>query len=270
MLLVIDIGNSTIKAAGFRAPDAPAWVHRAATRREMTADDLEILLVGLLSLAGHSFDEVSGVAAVSVVPQLTEALEAVGRRRLGTRPLVLATTANLPLPVRVDHPDEVGTDRLVDAYAAHRLHGGPLVVADVGTAVTVDAVGRDGAFLGGAIAAGPALALRALAEHTAKLPRVPMSPPVRAIGRNTGDALQAGAVLGWEDLVRGLVARVRSELAELEGMAESEVRSVLTGGFAGGPWAGSIGADVVDAHLTLKGLAHFYSDVIGPLVDRTP
>ena len=263
VLLAVDIGNSTIKAACFCAAETPSSVRAAATRRAMTADELDLLLAGLLSLDGASFVDLSGIAAVSVVPQLTDALETVARRRLGGRPLLLATSANLPLPIRVDHPHDVGADRLLDAYAAHRLYGGALVVADVGTAVTVDAVGSDGAFLGGAIAAGPALGLRALADHTAKLPHVLLAAPPRAIGRDTVSALQSGAVFGWRDLVSGLVTRVRAELAELEGVEPSRVRTVMTGGFAAGPWARAIGVDIVDEHLTLKGLAHFAADVIG-------
>jgi type III pantothenate kinase len=155
----------------------------------------------------------------------------------------------------------------VNAYAAHRLHGGPLVVADVGTAITVDAVGHDGGFLGGAIAAGPALALRALADHTAKLPRVTMTVPPRAIGRDTVSALKSGAAFGWRDLVGGLIDRVRAEVADLEGIATGRVQTVLTGGFSASAWAKALGADVVDEHLTLKGLAHFYAEVVGAPVE---
>ena len=269
VLLAGDIGNSTIKAACFRASDAPSSVRTATTHRAMTADELDLLLAGLLALDGITFAVLSGIAAVSVVPDLTDALEAVAQRRFHGRPLLLATSANLPLPIRVDHPHEVGADRLMDAYAAHRLYGGALVVADVGTAVTIDAVGSDGAFLGGAIAAGPALGLRALADHTAKLPHVPLAAPPRAIGRDTVTALQSGAVFGWRDLVAGLVERVRAELAEHEGVEPARIRTVMTGGFAAGPWARAIGVDIVDEHLTLKGLAHFAADVNGAPADVT-
>jgi type III pantothenate kinase len=262
VLLAIDIGNSTLKAAAFRSAAAPTWVHSAATHREMTADELEIQLRDLLSLGGQGFADVTGIAVASVVPQLADALEAVGRR-LSSRPVLVASAANLPLPIRLDHPDGVGTDRLVDAYAAHRLFGGPLVVVDVGTAITVDAVGGDGAFLGGAIAAGPALALRALAEHTARLPRVPLVRPARVIGRDTASALQAGATFGWQDLVNGLIRRVRAELAAIEGLDPARIRTVLTGGHASGAVGDGLDVDIVDEQLTLKGLALFYGDVVG-------
>jgi len=263
VLLAIDIGNTTIKVGSFESPDEPAWVQSAATRRGMTSDELGFLLQDVLSAEGRAFRDVAGIAAVSVVPDLTDALEALGLRRFESRGLLVATSANLPLPIRVDHAHEVGADRLVDGYAAHRLHGGPLVVADVGTAITVDAIGSDGAFLGGAIAAGPALGLRALADHTAKLPRVTLAAPPRAIGRDTASALQSGAAFGWQDLVNGLIGRVQSELAALEGVDAATIRTVATGGFSASPWMRGIHADIVDRHLTLRGLAMFYGEVVG-------
>ena len=162
VLLVVDVGNSDLTLCGVH-DGALGAVRRATTERGATADELELLLDGLLRLDGHRLDEVSAIALASVVPTLT----ALGRVADGLLiPLRVAEAGHLPLPVRVDRPLEVGADRLVNALAAHRLHGSPSVVADVGTAITVDAVAADGAFLGGAIAAGPEL--RALAGSTAK------------------------------------------------------------------------------------------------------
>src|SRR4029077_19744296 len=128
------------------------------------------------------------------------------------RPLLLAGAGNLPLAVRVDRPAEVGSDRLVNALAAPRLFPGPAVVADFGTATTFDAIGPDGAFLGGAIAPGLELGLDALAARTAKLPRIELGIPDHAIGRDTVAAIQAGAILGYQLLATGLLARIRREL----------------------------------------------------------
>ena len=86
-----------------------------------------------------------------------------------------------------------------------RLYGTPAVVVDLGTATTFDCVARDGAFVGGAIAPGVELGLDALAARTAKLPRVELRTPDRAIGRDTASAIQSGAVLGYQALVAGLL-----------------------------------------------------------------
>ncbi len=181
-----------------------------------TPDELELLIEGLLGLDTLELRGVASIACASVVPSLTAALESVAvRRDLG---LVLATAGHVPLPIRVERPDEVGADRLVNALAAGRLYGTPAVVVDLGTASTFDAVAADGAFVGGAIAPGLEVGLDALAARTAKLPRIELRKPDRAIARDTVGALQAGAILGYQALVSGLLGRVRRELADTAGI----------------------------------------------------
>ena len=161
--------------------------------------------------------DVDAIALASVVPALTAALEAVAERR--DRPLIVAGPGTMPLAIRVDRPADVGADRLVNALAAARLHGTPAVVVDFGTATTLDCVAADGAYVGGAIAPGLELGLEALAARTAKLPRIELRAPDRAIGRDTVSAMQAGTVFGYQALAAGLLDRVRRELADANGVA---------------------------------------------------
>ena len=170
----------------------------------------------------------------------------------------------MPLAVRVDRPNEVGADRLVNALAAARLHGTPAVVVDFGTATTFDCVAADGAYVGGAIAPGLELGLEALAARTAKLPRIELRAPDRAIGRDTVSAMQSGTVLGYQALAAGLLSRIRAELAEANDVAPAEVRAILTGGLSAAPWAEALeGIDAIDPDLTLKGLAILHAEVGG-------
>src|SRR5262249_47431660 len=227
---------------------------RAATAARSTADDLEALLEGLLHLDDAAIADVSAIACASVVPSLTAALERLAARR--ERPLLLAGAGTVPLPVRVDRAAGVGADRLVNALAAGRLYGTPAIVADFGTATTFDCVATDGAYVGGAIAPGLELGIEALASRTAKLPRIELRAPDRAIGRDTVTAMQSGTVFGYQALATGLLARVRAELAEAAGVRPDDVRAILTGGLSAAPWARAIeGVDVIDPDLTLKGLA---------------
>ena len=139
MLLAVDVGNSNVTIGSFRNGSLVA-VRRAATPRGGTADELELLVEGLLHLDDAAFADVSAVVVASVVPAVTAALEAVTARR--DRPLLLAGAGTVPLPIRVDRPGEVGADRLVNALAASRLYGTPAVVVDLGTATTFDCVAR--------------------------------------------------------------------------------------------------------------------------------
>jgi type III pantothenate kinase len=261
MLLAVDIGNSNVTIGRFRNGGLVA-TRRARTRPGASADELELLLDGLLRLDDAAFADISAVVAASVVPSLTDALERVAASR--DRPLLVAEAGTIPIPIRVDRPSDVGADRLVNAYAAGRLHGRPAVVVDAGTATTFDCLSPDGAFVGGAIAPGLSLGVEALAAKTARLPRVELRAPERAIGRDTVAAIQSGAVLGYQALVNGLLARIRRELADQAGLDPSAIRTVLTGGLSRAPWVGSlVGIDIVDPDLTLRGLAMLHAEVTG-------
>jgi type III pantothenate kinase len=261
MLLALDIGNTNITIGLFRA-GALLATRRAATDGRATTDEVELLLDGLLRLDGIALADLDAIALASVVPSLSSAIEAIAVRR--DRPLLIAGAGTVPLAVRVDRPDEVGADRLVNALAVARLHGTPAVVVDCGTATTFDCVAADGAYVGGAIAPGLALGLEALAGRTAKLPRIELRAPDRAIGRDTVSAMQSGAVLGYQALVTGLLARVRAELADANDVAPADVRAILTGGLSAAPWARALeGIDAIDPDLTLKGLAILHAEVGG-------
>ncbi|TMG25490.1 MAG: type III pantothenate kinase [Chloroflexi bacterium] len=261
MLLAVDIGNTNV-TTGLVQGGTLLAARRAATQPLATADELELLLDGLLRLDASNLGEITALSCASVVPDLTAGIEAIAGRR-GV-PLLVASAGTVPLPVRVERPAEVGADRLVNALAAARLYGTPAVVVDFGTATTFDCVASDGAYIGGAIAPGLELGLEALAAHTAKLPRIELRSPDRAIGRDTVTAMQSGTIFGYQALASGLLARTRQELADSAGIEPSAVHAILTGGLSAAPWARGVdGVDAIDPELTLRGLAIFHAEVTG-------
>ena len=261
MLLAIDIGNTNI-TIGLLRNGVLVATRRAATMPRATADEIEVLLDGLLHLDDGSFGDVDAIACASVVPALTAHVESIAARR--ERPLTMALAGTVPLAIRTERPGEVGADRLVNALAAGRLYGTPAVVVDFGTATTFDCVAADGAYVGGAIAPGLELGLEALAARTAKLPRVELRAPDRAIGRDTVSAMQSGTVFGYQSLVAGLLARIRQELADQASVTPADVKAISTGGLSAAPWAGDLdGIDAIDPDLTLKGLAIVHAEVAG-------
>jgi len=261
MLLAIDIGNSNV-TIGLIRDGALVATRRAATHAGAATDELELQLDGLLRLDESGLADVSAICLASVVPDLTAGMEDLAARR--RIPILVASAGTIPMAVRVDRPAEVGPDRLVNALAAHRLYGAPAVIVDFGTATTFDAVGPDGAFVGGAIAPGLMLGGDALAARTASLPRVELRAPDRAIGRDTVSAMQAGIVLGYQALTAGLLSRIRAELAAPAGLAPRDVRAIATGGLSQAAWIrGLEGLDAVDPDLTLRGLAILHAEVTG-------
>jgi type III pantothenate kinase len=211
--------------------------------------------------------DVTAVSLASVVPALTGVATLMGERR-GV-PLLIAGSGNMPMPIRVQRPTEVGADRLVNVVAVARLYGTPAIVVDFGTATNFDCISRDGAYVGGAIAPGLELGLEALASRTARLPRIELLEPAKAIGTDTVSAMQSGVILGYRALTVGLLERIRIELARAEKVDPTNIQVVLTGGLSAAPWARALpGVDAIDPELTLKGLAILWALASGePTVD---
>jgi type III pantothenate kinase len=155
------------------------------------------------------------------------------------------------MPIRIDNPKEVGADRICNAVGAYEEHGGPLVIIDLGTATTFDAVSAEGEYLGGAIAPGLAISANALVSMTAQLKRVEFATPHRLIGKSTAEAIQSGVVAGYACLIEGMVERFRKELG-------GGATTVMTGGLAEAMAENLSCVDVLDPWLVLKGLRLIY------------
>ncbi len=211
MFLAIDIGNTNLTLGLYRGDTlAAAW--RLATANERMPDEYGLQLLGLLQHAGFTPAELTGSALASVVPPLTGTVLTACKKYLGLRPLVVDAGVKTGVRIRYEDPKAVGADRVVDAAAVQRLYGGPACIIDFGTGTTFDAISSEGEYLGGAIAPGIGIAAEALFLRTAKLPRVDLTRPPTAIGRNTVHSLQSGVIFGYVGLVEGMVARFRAEL----------------------------------------------------------
>jgi len=251
MLLTLDIGNTNISAGLFDGANLKqTW--RFATRRDATGDELGALLHSALTARGVSFSSIEGLAICSVVPSLVSPARFFGREYLRVEPLEVGRDHDFGLKNGYDDPAAVGADRLVNGVAARELaKGRAVVVADFGTATTVDAVSSDGTYLGGAIAPGIGISSDALFRAAAKLPRVELLAPPSALATNTTHSVQAGLVFGYAGLTKELVARVSSEVEAREGSAPVVV---ATGGLAEliAPLVPQI--ERVEGDLTLQGL----------------
>jgi len=250
MLLCIDIGNTNITLGLYQGETlGPRW--RLATDHDRMPDEFALQMLGLLQMAGLSAKDVDGAAVASVVPPLTGKWVDVCRTSLGCEPLVVDAGVRTGVRVRYDDPKAVGADRIVDAAAAFRMYGGPLIIIDFGTGTTFDAISAEGDYLGGAIAPGIGIAAEALFSRAAKLTRVEISRPPTAIGRNTTHSIQSGLLFGYVGLVEGMVARFRSEL-------EGQTKVVGTGGLAELIARETPVIEILAPWLTLDGLRMIY------------
>lgn len=250
MLLCFDIGNTNIKIGVFEGDRLRSrW--RISTDGSRLADEYAMLIVDLFASEGLTLKDITGCAISSVAPALTDTFSEISTRYLHISPLIAGPQARTGMAIHTDYPAEVGPDLVMNAIAAQWLHGTPAVVIGFGTATTFVAVSKDGNFEGVAIAPGVITAGDSLFRATATLPRVALTRPPVAIGKNTIHSLQAGLVFGFAGLVENLVARIQAELG-------GDVKVIATGGLAGLIAPETDVIDFVEPDLTLIGLRLFW------------
>lgn len=222
MLLTIDVGNTNTVLGLFDDERLhKSW--RIKTDARSTADELDVTVRALL----EGQPPVTGVSLCSTVPAVLREMRMMLQGTFAGVPHVIVEPGvRTGVPVLTDNPKEVGSDRIVNTLAAFALFGGPCIVVDFGTSTNLDVVSAKGEFLGGALAPGVEISIEALAQRAAQLRKVELTRPRAAIGKNTVEALQSGALYGFAGQVDGLVTRIIAELA-------GEVTAVVaTGGLA--------------------------------------
>lgn len=254
MLLTIDVGN-TNAVIGLFDGDTLCGQWRASSAYKRTADEWYVLLQQFLAQQTQALETTDGVVIGSVVPATTAALvQACELAKVN--PLVVNPATQAGMPVLLDEPRELGADRLANAVAAFSIYGGPVIVVDMGTATAFDVVSAKGEFVGGVILPGLEISLDALFQRTAALKRVPLTPPSRAVGTNTVDAIRSGATYGFAAQVDGLCERIETELGPC--------RIVATGGLANVIAPLSQQIQMHDPALTLRGLQIIYQRTMQP------
>jgi type III pantothenate kinase len=215
MLLAIDVGNTNIVLGVFNGDDLRvSW--RLLTLRERTADEVGLMVTGLFDHDHIDPKSLAGIVMASVVPPLTPIMLGMARRYFGREALLVDPMVNAGMPILYTNPAEVGADRIANSIAAYERYGRtsqqPLIIADLGTATTFDAVTAAGEYLGGVICPGPQIAAEALFQRAARLPRVDVRKPRTVIGQTTVGAIESGLFYGYLGMVEGLVARMTQEL----------------------------------------------------------
>jgi type III pantothenate kinase len=250
MLLAVDCGNTNVVFALFEGREIRArW--RIATDPRRTGDEYAVWLSQLLAIEGLERSAVTAMIVSTVVPRARHNLEVLAEKYFHVTPLFAGEgAAGWGIEIDVEEPNSLGTDRAVNAVAAHAKHGGDLIVVDFGTATTFDVVDFHGAYKGGIIAPGINLSLDALVSNTAKLPRIAIEAPRSdsVIGRNTEDQMLIGVFWGYVAMIEGLVARMRAEIGR-------PAKIVATGGLSLLFEEHTKLFDHVDPDLTLEGLA---------------
>jgi type III pantothenate kinase len=245
-VLACDVGNSTIHFAAVCGEEV-------ASPQDMRMGELNGL-GDAMRKTWVSMPEPKKVVAASVNPSGLKALEAAAEDAFGESVLVIGRDLPLPMETDLDDPEAVGVDRLCAAAAAFDHLGVACVVADFGTAATVDCVNADGVFLGGAILPGLQMGARSLATQTAQLPHVDITEPTWVFGKDTAQAITGGLVIGLRGALRELVEAYATELGHWPVV-------VITGGDAKHICRNPNESQLVQAqvdHLAIRGVAIAY------------
>ena len=247
MLLVVDAGNTNVVMAVHDGAAGWRGVWRIRTDAQRTSDEYAVWLLTLLDRAGINGQGISAAVIGTVVPAALYHLRRLCRDWFAIEPLIARASLDWGFAIKVDNPEEVGADRLLNSLAGWAQIGGPLIIVDLGTATTFDVVDVDGAYLGGVIAPGINLSVGALHQAAARLPRIGIGRPQAVIGRATVPAMQSGIYWGYVGLIEGIVTRIKGEYG-------GPMKVIATGGLAPLLAEGTLVIERVEPDLTLEGL----------------
>lgn len=249
MLLLIDTGNTNITVGLFHKNEIRNVLRIKTITGGRDSDEYEYILKGFIS--SRNMNKPAGAAVCSVVPEVTPLLINALKTGFGVKPVIVNHKARTGLKYLIRKTGELGEDRIANAVAAHKLYKGNLIVVDFGTATTFCVITAKGEYAGGAIMPGLGLSAQSLAEKTSKLPLIELKAPERAIGKDTGENIRSGVILGHAGAVERILSEIKTETGR-------EYKVLATGGYCGLMKSYIKTIDYVEPLLTLEGLRLIY------------
>jgi type III pantothenate kinase len=216
VILTVDVGNTSTASAIFRGETIVQRRHIPTPKKWQSAH-----LRALLNASWAA--KITAVIVSSVVPPLDKALANDIKKSLGLPAIFLDHRTRTGISLKIDKPTELGADRIADCLGALRFFPPPLIIIDSGTATTFDLLNKESEYCGGSILPGISIAIRSLAENTAKLKNIAFAVPVSPVGTNTVNSIRAGIYFGYIGTLTHLIALYRQILG-----ADSKV--IATGG----------------------------------------
>ena len=246
MLVAIDIGNSNVSLAINKNND---WIHfwRYPTIRDESPFFYTMKIKNDLLEHDTDVEQVEKMVLSSVVPSLTPVFKEILPEIFPVPMVVVGPTIYPYISLKIDNPNEIGSDLVANAVAANAIYKKDCIVVDFGTALTFTTVSKKGEILGVAIAPGLKTAIAALFSKTAQLPEVPLNLPETPVGKNTIHAIQSGILVGYVGLVKHMLAEIRKEVGK-------KYIAVATGGLSSILHPLKDEFEDIDVELTMNGL----------------
>ena len=246
MFLSIDIGNTNITLGVFQK-EKLLETFRLPSNRDMSQREYEILLKNLCKTY-----QIEECAIASVVEELSFIVKKACDRVFDIESFLLENRSDFGMKILLENPDEVGADRVANAYGAKKKYPLPAIIVDIGTATTFDIVSKEGDFLGGVIMPGLNLQFKALNSNTSKLPKIEAGYSEKAIGNSTQKAMLSGIMRGSASAIEGLIHQCELELGEKATIIATGGHSKLISEYMFRSF------DYINPTLTLEGLKLLY------------
>lgn len=224
MLLTIDVGNTLISIAIYKEDEL---LHTFQTQSDVnkSLDEYVVIFSSFCNFKNFKKERIQKIIIASVVPILTKIIKEAFQILCDVNALIVGPGVKSGLPLLIDHPLELGSDLVAVSVGAIKKYGKPLTIVDLGTAIKVMAINKDGAFIGTVFHPGLNVSLNALVKSAAQLVSVNLLAPKKVIGKNTFDATNSGVLYGASEMIKGLVNLFEKELGY-------QTRHILTGGDA--------------------------------------
>jgi type III pantothenate kinase len=214
-IIAIDIGNTNIHIGLFLEGKEQSIESVPGGSRAKVTNCLKSAWQKIPAIESSTEDKRNGVIVVSSVkPAWTKVVREIAKTNFDEDIYVIGKDIPLPMQLWIDEPDKVGTDRVVSAAAAYDVAQDAVVIADFGTAVTIDLVDQNGIFLGGVICPGFEISAKALRDYTAQLPNIKITKPKAPYGKNTVDAINCGLYYSIVGALQEVIRRYAEKLGK--------------------------------------------------------
>ncbi len=249
MIICIDIGNTNI-VLGIYKNDELLESFRLQTNIYQTVDEYGVKLRQLIDATNFKSENIEGIIISSVVPQIDRIIEKAFDKYFNKKVMFVGPGVKNGINIRLENPKQLGADILVGAVAAVNKYQCPVIVIDMGTAISICYVNSKKELLGGVILPGIKTSYNALFQRASKLEEVGIERPKNVVGNDTITSLQSGMTYGMASCIDGLVKKIQKE------QGESQV--VITGGEARFVLDSLESKVIYDENLLLEGLKIIY------------
>lgn len=250
MILTIDVGNTNV-VLGCVEDGVVVSRSRLATNKSDLPNDYTMKMRQSFAFDSIDYHEFEGAILSSVVPQVNRAIRSAVRKLTGLECIIVGAGIKTGVNVKIDDPGTLAGDLITGTVGALSMYKPPIIIVDMGTATTIVAVDKDGAYIGGAIVPGVNLSFEALSQGTSLLPNISIEAPRKCIATNTVDSMKSGAVFGTAAMIDGMIERMEAELGQ-------PATVIATGGLSGGIIPYCKHEIKHEPDLLLKGLAILY------------